>query len=449
MKPLSLSFALILLLCTPLLGQSLTEKDGTTNAPDDRPAQVLYEDANGYVGRRYQEFNKQKLPYDAKLELKTKQEQRELAAKNAATLQLRKSLKGADLYFLGLLNHLAGDQNAALETMKRFLKDDPDGEKPQLARNVVVLYSIKKDLVADAEAAVAAYARHQPQNPEDRYKMEFLIADAFLRAKQYGPMTAHAEQMMEAAKIFAATRKDEAFKRDEQLLKSAAVLADAYEKSGKKKEAVKTFEDLTRLSITLPSGNLYKFSKARLLRLDPRIDLSRIFNNVAGPKDAAPEIIATQWIDQTPKKLSELRGQVVLLDFWAHWCGPCQYTLPQIQKWHESYKDKGFVIVGLTNYYGDIRGQKVTPGEELAYLREFKKRNRLSYGFAVADSHVNDFNYGVFSIPMSFLVDRKGVVRYIAAGADDDEMAELGRMIKKLLSEPAEDAKSGGQTAKP
>ena len=149
-----------------------------------------------------------------------------------------------------------------------------------------------------------------------------------------------------------------------------------------------------------------------------------------------PEIVATQWIDQAPVKLSELRGQVVLLDFWAPWCGPCRYTFPKLQRWHESYKNKGLVILGLTNYSGDIDGRRATPGEELAYLRTFKKQNRLPYGFVVADSSVNDLNYGVFSIPMSFLIDRRGNVRFIAMGAGEQEIAALGKMIEKVMGEP-------------
>ena len=138
---------------------------------DKRPAQELFEDANGYLGRRYQEFNKQKLPYDAKLEAQTKKEQKDLAIKNAATLQARGSLKGDDLYYLGLLNHLAGDADAALATMHLLLKNDPDGQKAQTARNVVVLYAVKKDLMPEATAAVEGYARHQPQSPDDRYQI--------------------------------------------------------------------------------------------------------------------------------------------------------------------------------------------------------------------------------------------------------------------------------------
>src|SRR5204862_419251 len=82
---------------------------------------------NGYLGRRYQEFNKQKLPYDPKLEAKTKQEQKDVAIRNAATLQARAPVAADDLYYLGLLHHVAGDADAALAAMRLFLKDDPVG----------------------------------------------------------------------------------------------------------------------------------------------------------------------------------------------------------------------------------------------------------------------------------------------------------------------------------
>jgi peroxiredoxin len=73
--------------------------------------------------------------------------------------------------------------------------------------------------------------------------------------------------------------------------------------------------------------------------------------------------------------------------------------------------------------------------EELAYLREFRTRNKLPYGFVVEDGDKNELNYGVFSIPASFLIDRKGVVRYISLGASEDETQVLGELIKKLVEE--------------
>jgi thiol-disulfide isomerase/thioredoxin len=406
---------------------------------DERPAQVLYEDANGYLGRRYQEFNKQKVAYDPKLEAKTRKEQQELATRNAETLRGRKGLAPADMYYLGMLHHLAGNADAALETMRTFLKDDADGDKAQTARNVIVLYAVKKNLIAEAQAAVTTYTRHQPQNPEDLYKMESLIADAFLREKNYAPLVTHAERMLAAAKRFGNERKSEVVRRDQMLMKSTFLMSDAYAKLNQQEAAIKQLEDLRRISIALPSGQLYKHASIRLASTYPETDLTKVFSDITSLNgNVPPEIKGTEWIDQQPVKLSDLRGQVVLLDFWAHWCGPCRYTFPKLVRWHETYKDKGLVILGLTNYSGHGEGRKMTPAEELVYLRDFKKRNSLPYGFVVADTNVNDFSYGAYSIPMSFLIDRKGVVRFIASSAAEVEITQLGVMIKKLMEEPVE-----------
>ena len=77
----------------------------------------------------------------------------------------------------------------------------------------------------------------------------------------------------------------------------------------------------------------------------------------------------------------------------------------------------------------------MTPSEELDYLRSFRKRHGLPYGFVVLDGDKNEFNYGVFSIPTSFLIDRKGVVRYISFGGSQEEIELLGKLVEQLIEE--------------
>jgi thiol-disulfide isomerase/thioredoxin len=413
---------------------TVAQSPGKT-APEKRSAKVLFEEANSYVDKKFAEFNKLKTPHDQKLEAQTKQEQKELATNFAGILASRKKLADGDLYYLGMLYHLEANGDAALDAMSRFLKTTSAGENAQLARAVVVLYSTQSDLTQPAEAAVADYAKNEPRDLTEWFGMEALIAEAFKKAKAYEEMLRHAEEMLKVAKLAAATRTYNTFRRDDLLYKATSQIAEARVLLNKRESAIAVVEELRRTAVALPSGNLLRLANIRLAGLDKSIDQRAGFSAAGAVAIALPEIVATQWIDQSPVKLADLRGQVVLLDFWAPWCGPCRRIFPKLQHWHESYKDKGLVILGMTNYAGHAEGRRLNQTAELEYLRTFKKQNRLPYGVVVADSSINDMNYGVFSIPMSFLIDRRGNVRYIAMGATEAENAALGRMLEQVMKE--------------
>ena len=151
--------------------------------------------------------------------------------------------------------------------------------------------------------------------------------------------------------------------------------------------------------------------------------------------EVAPEIAVVKWVEQTPVKLSELRGRVVLLDFWATWCGPCLRAFPHLIEWHDKYKDRGLVIIGITKFYGDGEGQEMKPEEELSYIGRFKKSHNLPYGTAVASGDDNHIRYNVTAIPTAVLIDRRGVIRLLTTGVGGGNESEMSEAIEKVLEE--------------
>ena len=451
-----LSLWLVALLCCsvafrPAPGQTGDAKDSTVSRageaskdnggakPDNKEAKTaaqFFEEADNYARKKFTDFKERKMPFDKQLEEKIKQEQRDLAAQYAKTLAARK-LSGMDVYYLGLLYNLARNFDSALETMRRFLKENPEaaGEPAQNARAIVIIQAARKGLLPEAESLLQDYAKNQPQPPEDRLSLENWVTVGYFNLKNYESALPHAKALWTVAQDVA--KKKTSFARDNTLNEAALMLSEIDLKLKKNDDAIALVQELRQMALGIPSANLYKLALRRLLQIAPNLDPFKDLDSARTAATAPPEISINHWIDQQPIKLADLHGKVVLLDFWATWCGPCRVTLPRLQKWHDSYKAKGLVILGLTTFYGHADGKPLTPAQELDYLRDFKKKFSLQYGFGVSDEEDNDRNYAVSSIPTTFLIDRRGIVRFISVGSSDLEAAALNKMIKKLLDEPA------------
>lgn len=413
-------------------------KEEALTARDMRTAAELYEDADGYVKKKFDEYERNLLPFDKQREERTYREQRETAVRNAELLSMRTKLSGDDYYFLGMLYRLAELEVKAIEAFRGFLAAIPAGEKNERAQRVrldAISIALGKLLFEDAEKFLADYKKAEPRAFEDLVRVEFDVAAAYHRATRFEQTIPHAREAFNTIKLFQPATREEGFKKSQALSNATQLLSQTYVELGKTDQAIAVLDELRRISFGVPSAALYRKALGGLLNLGLELDSIKPIDRAAAPTSTAPELVVKEWIDQAPVKLSDLRGQVVLLDFWAHWCGPCIGSFPRLSKWHSKFKNRGFVILGVTGYYGEGNGRTLNPAEELNFLRQFKKRHRLPYGFAISDTTENDLLYGVSSLPTAFLLDRNGKVRFITVSGGMAEGLTLERMIQTLLDE--------------
>lgn len=138
----------------------------------------------------------------------------------------------------------------------------------------------------------------------------------------------------------------------------------------------------------------------------------------------APELSIVQWFNGSFNGISNSRGKVILLDFWATWCKPCIKTFPAMRRFQETYGPEGFQILGLTRI--DNRQTR----EEIEF---FIDTASFTYPIGLSDESFNNLAYGVGAIPHVVLIDRKGIIRYYHVGSGNEEALE--NRIRECLKE--------------
>jgi len=122
--------------------------------------------------------------------------------------------------------------------------------------------------------------------------------------------------------------------------------------------------------------------------------------------------------------LSGLRGKVVLLDFWATWCGPCKESIPHLIQLYKSYQDKGFELIGMsTDKAGDVE-----------MVRRFVKSMDIPYPIIMTPDEVAR-NYKVTGLPTTVLIDKEGKVREKIVGFNSAIGQQIAARVEELTSE--------------
>lgn len=126
--------------------------------------------------------------------------------------------------------------------------------------------------------------------------------------------------------------------------------------------------------------------------------------------------------------LDDYKGKVVVLDFWATWCGPCRIEIPEFVEMQKRYRDQGLAIIGISMDDGP------------APVKDFYKQFNMNYPVALGDSKLAELYGGIFGLPTTLLIGRDGRIYAKHVGATDISVFEAE--VKELLSAP-----SGGEVA--
>ncbi|MGB7950695.1 MAG: redoxin domain-containing protein [Candidatus Binatia bacterium] len=148
----------------------------------------------------------------------------------------------------------------------------------------------------------------------------------------------------------------------------------------------------------------------------------------AGVGMPAPEITGQNWLNSAPLGLAELKGKVVLLEFWTFGCYNCRNVEPYVKGWHQKYADRGLVVIGV--HAPEFSYEKV-----VANVQRYVRDHAIQYPVAI-DNDFNTWNrYNNRYWPAMYLIDKRGIIRYLRIGEGGYQQTE--QQIRTLLEEPA------------
>ncbi len=121
--------------------------------------------------------------------------------------------------------------------------------------------------------------------------------------------------------------------------------------------------------------------------------------------------------------LAEQRGKIIVINFWASWCGPCRKEMPVLQQFYEKYNDLGVSVWGVNVEQENQAGRDFLKGLNLTFPILFDQTNNISA------------TYEVKAMPSTVIIDRDGIIRYVFRGYKDGYEKKYAKAIKKLIRE--------------
>ncbi len=132
----------------------------------------------------------------------------------------------------------------------------------------------------------------------------------------------------------------------------------------------------------------------------------------------APDFMRTDLAGR-PLRLDQFRGRVVLLNFWATWCGPCLEEIPVFSRWQRQYGDAGLQVIG------------VSMDDDEAAVKRFLAKQGVPYPILMGDAKLGESFGGVYGLPQSFLIDARGLI--VFRGVGEPNIEALRAQIEGLI----------------
>lgn len=151
--------------------------------------------------------------------------------------------------------------------------------------------------------------------------------------------------------------------------------------------------------------------------------LMTVSSVTAGIKETAAPDFTLKSVGGENLKLSEYRGEVVLINFWASWCGPCRQEMPVLSELHDKYKGLGFTVLG------------VNVEEDSSKARKLLQEMSVSFPVLLDNESVVSKQYDVIAMPSTVLVDRNGNMRYLHKGYKPGLEDVYLQQVRELIRE--------------